>query len=94
MSGSGITMDRLIKMLASQAGRPITNKTNLTGTYDFSLKFAPVENTAVAAGHDSAETTGPSLFTAIQEQLGLKLESSKGPVEVLVIDAVSKPTEN
>jgi uncharacterized protein (TIGR03435 family) len=93
MSGSGITMDRLINMLAAQAGRPIINKTNLTGTYDFSLKFAPVANTATSRD-SAAEPTGPSLFTALQEQLGLKLESSKGPVEVLVIDSVSKPTEN
>jgi uncharacterized protein (TIGR03435 family) len=93
MSGSGISIDRLISMLGPQAGRPIINKTNLTGTYDFSLKFVPVANTA--AGLDSnAEPTGPSFFTALEEQLGLKLESSKGPVEVLVIDSVQKPSEN
>jgi uncharacterized protein (TIGR03435 family) len=97
MSGSGVSIDRLVGLLASQVGRPIIDKTNLAGTYDFSLKFAPPQPTSVAAGAnaDSAtEPVGPSLFTAIQEQLGLKLESTKGPVEVLVIDSVQKPTEN
>jgi uncharacterized protein (TIGR03435 family) len=94
MSGSGITMDRLISMLASQAGRPIINKTDLTGTFDFTLKFAQAANTATAGGDSVVEPTGPSLFTAIQEQLGLKLESAKAPVEVLVIDSVQRPSEN
>ncbi len=93
MSGSGITMQRLVSMLASRAGRPMIDRTNLTGTYDFNLKFAP--SAAPTAGPDSAtEPIGPSLFTAIQEQLGLRLESGKGPIEVLVIDSVSKPSEN
>jgi uncharacterized protein (TIGR03435 family) len=95
MSGSGITMDRLITMLASQAGRLIINKTNLAGTYDFSLKFAPAANAVRPDGVQApAEPVGPSLFTAIQDQLGLRLESAKGPVEVLVIDSVQRPTEN
>ena len=94
MSGSGITISRLINMLAGQAGRPIIDKTNLTGQYDVILKFAPVQNVIATSGEPGAEPSGSSLFTALQEQLGLKLESSKGPVEVLVIESVSKPTEN
>jgi uncharacterized protein (TIGR03435 family) len=94
MSGSGITIARLTNMLSGPAGRPIIDKTNLTGQYDLTLKFAPVQNVTVGGGDPSTEPIAPSLFTALQEQLGLKLESAKGPVEVLVIDSVSKPSEN
>ena len=93
MSGSGMTISRLANMLSGPAGRPIIDKTNLSETYDFVLKFAPVQN-LTTAGDPGADTSGPSLFTALEEQLGLKLESSKGPVEVLVIDSLSKPSEN
>ena len=90
MSGSGISISRLINMLSGRVDRPIIDRTNLTETYDLTLKFAPY-----AAALDSAtEPIGPSIFTAIQEQLGLKLESAKGPVEVLVIDKAEKPMEN
>ena len=69
------------RTLAPLAGRSIVDKTGLTGVYDAELTW-----------NDSEE--GPSLFTAIQEQLGLKLESQRGPVDVLVIDSVEHPTED
>jgi uncharacterized protein (TIGR03435 family) len=69
------------------------DKTNLPGKFDFTMKWSQRALTPIAAD-SSNESLGPDIFTAIQEQLGLKLESSKGPVEVLVIDSVSKPTEN
>jgi uncharacterized protein (TIGR03435 family) len=72
-------------------GLPIVDKTGLKGLFDFQMQFAP--ETLSTAGSPS-DPCGPSLFTALQEQLGLKLESSKGPVEVLVVDSVSRPTEN
>jgi uncharacterized protein (TIGR03435 family) len=64
--------------------------------FDISLQFAlETLSAAAAAGPPSpADPSGPSLFTAIQDQLGLKLEAAKGPVEVLVIDSVQKPSEN
>ena len=68
-----------VRTLAPITGRSVVDKTRLTGVYDGELMW-----------NDSEE--GPSLFTAIQEQLGLKLESTKGPVDVLVIDHVEKPT--
>jgi len=92
MSGSGMTISRIANMLSGPAGRPIIDKTNLSETYDFVLKFAPVQN--LTAGDPGADSSGPSLFTALEEQLGLKLESAKGPVEILVIDSVQKPSEN
>jgi uncharacterized protein (TIGR03435 family) len=66
--------------------RKILDQTGLTGRYDLTLKWASVD--------DPRESDGPSLFSAIQEQLGLKLESTKGRVPVLVIDHVEKPSPN
>jgi uncharacterized protein (TIGR03435 family) len=90
LSASGATIDHLIDMLASRIGRPIIDKTDLTGKYDFALKFAPYNINAPPP----ADPVGPDVFTAIQEQLGLKLEAGKGSVQVLVIDNVQKPTVN
>jgi len=73
------------------SGRMVVDRTGLTGAWDFELNFA-VE----ARGPDAppADPNAPSLFTAIQEQLGLKLEPTKGPVDVLVIDGIEKPVED
>jgi uncharacterized protein (TIGR03435 family) len=78
-------------------GRTIIDKTGLTSVYDFTLQFMPDDGAvAPSAGFASREEdpTLPSIFTAIQEQLGLKLESGKGPVEVIVIDHVERPSGN
>ena len=73
-------------MLASPIDRPVFDKTGIEGLYDFNLKFAP---------NGVADSTLPDLFTALQEQLGLKLESAKIPIQTLVIDHIDKlPTEN
>lgn len=71
--------------------KPIVNKTNLTGSYDVELRWTPE---SVAMRTDASEQTAPDIFTAIQEQLGLKLLPSKGPVRVLVIDSAEKPSDN
>ena len=71
--------------------RVVLDKTGLTGRYDFSLQWTPDDSPSDAPVPDSS---GGSLFTALQEQLGLKLEPQKGPVEVLVIDHVARPSEN
>ena len=76
--------------LQELVGRPVVDRTGLTGTYDFYVRFA-------AAGLDAASpnaTNQPSIFTALQEQLGLRLEAARGPVEMLVIDSVERPTPN
>jgi uncharacterized protein (TIGR03435 family) len=72
------------------------DKTALKGLYDFTLQWTPELGQGSAAGPDapSADSSGPSIFTAIQEQLGLRFESAKGPVEVIVIDHVERPSEN
>jgi uncharacterized protein (TIGR03435 family) len=82
--------------LSQQLGRTVLNQTGLTANYDFTLNWTP----DTPAGPDGpkdppgADPNGPTLFTALQETLGLKLESTKGPVEVLVIASVEKPVEN
>lgn len=84
------TMQRFAEFLTDEAGRPVVDKTALSGAYDMTLDWA-VDNSANAS--DTAN--GPSLFTALQEQLGLKLESTKGPVETIVVDRAERtPTEN
>jgi uncharacterized protein (TIGR03435 family) len=70
-------------------GRPAVDRTGLTGRYDFQLKWTADESKAPTDG-----SAPPGMFTAIQEQLGLKLEPAKAPVEVLVVDAVQRPGAN
>lgn len=88
VSAQHVTMDRFAELLAGRLDRPVVNMTSLTGTYDIELKWTP---DAAAAGDD----LGPSVFTAIQEQLGLRLDARKVPTEVLVIDRAERsPIEN
>jgi uncharacterized protein (TIGR03435 family) len=85
----------LAQAFSGPAGRMVVERTGLTGAWDFELNYA-ADGRGAPGGADAApaDLNAPSLFTAIQEQLGLKLESTKGPVEVLVIDSVERPTEN
>ncbi len=87
---TGVTTKGLATTLSGQMGRDVVDKTGLTGSYDFTLTWMSDDLSAAQA--DTA--SGPTLFTAVEEQLGLKLVSAKGPVEVLVIDGVEKPGEN
>jgi bla regulator protein blaR1 len=89
--------------LSMNLGRPIVDQTDLKGRYDFTLEWtpAPGEGDPEAFGlapqaqiAPLADSNGPSIFTALEEQLGLKLESQKGPVEIVVIDHVERPSEN
>lgn len=78
--------------VAAQVGHPVTNATGLKGKYDFILSW---EASALRTQGDDSSTTGPDLFRALQEQLGLKLDSKKAPIEVLVVDHIERfPTEN
>jgi uncharacterized protein (TIGR03435 family) len=78
-----MTLNVLTSNLSSLTKRVVEDRTGLTGRFDYSLDWAR---------SDSADTSKPSIFTALQEQLGLKLESTRGPVEVLVVDRVEPPT--
>jgi bla regulator protein blaR1 len=86
-------------MAQEQAGRTVIDKTGLTGKYDMVLQWTPDESQAIRPGPDAppaspSDSALPSIFTALQEQLGLKLESQKGPVQIFVIDRAEKPSEN
>jgi uncharacterized protein (TIGR03435 family) len=84
------TMTKLAQDLAGYLDRPVTDDTGLEGSYSFDLEWSPDES-----GTDAGETSLPSIFVAVQLQLGLKLEPEKGPVEFLVIDHIERvPTEN
>ena len=84
VTGRKTTMTYLALMLVLETRRPVVDHTGISGEYNFDIEFAPLESSAAAA----------SIFTAIQEQLGLKLQSARAPVEVLVIDHAEHPTMN
>lgn len=79
--------------VGTMVGRPVVDKTGLTGAYNFSLVFAFDRGVDAAATNDTGPAR-PTIFTALQEQLGLKLEPARGPVETLVIDHIERPPEN
>jgi uncharacterized protein (TIGR03435 family) len=85
MTATNAPMLYLSSNLGNQLSRTVIDKTGLQGKYDWTLVWDP---------DPSADSTSPSLFTAVQEQLGLKLDPQKGPVETLVIDSVEHPSEN
>lgn len=99
---SGQPIAQLATLLGNQLGRPVIDKTGLTGGYDFELSFMPDAGRGGAVGTPppgapplpAIDPDAPSLFTALQEQLGLKLEADRGPVDVVVIDSVEPPTED
>jgi uncharacterized protein (TIGR03435 family) len=99
MTAVSVPLANIVPMLARMLGRTVVDKTGLTGKYDISLEWTPDESQTALLPPDApkpppGETQGPSIFTALQEQLGLKMESQKGPVEMLVIDLTEKPSEN
>jgi bla regulator protein BlaR1 len=104
LSGQGVALDMLTRTLSSQLGRTVIDRTGLKGNFDFKLTWTPDPGQSTTPlggappqGADAPpppDPNGPSVYTALQEQLGLRLESQKGPVEMLVIDRVEKPSEN
>ena len=91
----GVLMEDLARFgLSSRVGRTVVNRTGLAGRYDLDLEFSPTG--PLQASPDAADAggaTGPSVFTALQEQLGLKLQAEKGPIDVLVVDRAEHPVE-
>jgi len=104
INGQGVELSFLASVLSQQLGRTVLDKTGLTGNYDLALKWTPEQGEGMMMGGpgggpppDGAppvDASGPSIFTALQEQLGLKLEATKAPAEVLTIDHVERPSEN
>jgi len=74
----------LAKTLSGIVGAPVQDQTGLTGSHDFQLEWSP----------DPSIDSGPSIFSAVQEQLGLRLEAGKGPVNIMIIDHVEHATPN
>jgi uncharacterized protein (TIGR03435 family) len=87
---TNVSMNDFALMMLYEVERPMVDQTGLKGRYDFNLKFTKDEQAAAAP----AANTAPGLFTAIQEQLGLKLDAVKAPAPVLVVDAVERPSAN
>lgn len=87
LSGHGIAIESLIYSLSGVVGRLIVDKTGLAGKYDITLNWSMEDAPA-------SSDPGPSIFTALQEELGLKLESTKAPVDTIVVEHLDKPSEN
>jgi uncharacterized protein (TIGR03435 family) len=105
LTGTNINIGLLANILSRQRelGRLVIDQTGLKGNYDWTLKWTPDQGVPMFKGPDGGEpsadarppdSSGPSIFTALEEQLGLKLESRKGPIETLVIDSIERPSEN
>ncbi len=101
ITGKQMDLAALVMNLSNQLGRQVIDKTELKGKYDIELTWTPDETQSgfgsFGAGGPppppaSSETAGPSLFSALQEQLGLKLESQKGPVPMIIVDSIEKPS--
>jgi bla regulator protein blaR1 len=102
MTAKAVPLSMLTGQLTVSSGRPVFDKTGLTGVYDFTLQYAPMLNGAAvppngsAAGTDTAmpQSNGPSFQDAIEERLGLKLVPSRGMIQLIVVDHVERPSAN
>lgn len=101
LTGTSAPVDMIANAMSDSVGRPVVDKTGLSGKFDWKLEWTPdagqLQPKAPGQTQEAApapDLSGPSLFTALQEQLGLKLESQKGPAPILVIDKVEKPSAN
>jgi uncharacterized protein (TIGR03435 family) len=103
LTAQAVPLTTLANMLSQQLHRTVLDKTGLTGKYDLELTWTPEQGAdpmfkgaegSPQRGDAAPDSSGPSIFTALQEQLGLRLQSAKGPVETLVIDHVEMPSEN
>jgi uncharacterized protein (TIGR03435 family) len=94
--GNTVSLAMLANVLSRQVGRPVVDRTGITDYFDFTLEFSGDARSANGPPVPEPKAVGeaPSIFTALQEQLGLKLESTRAPVDVLVIDKVAQPSEN
>jgi uncharacterized protein (TIGR03435 family) len=95
MPGRHATMSELASVMQRAAlDRPVVDKTGLSARYDFDLEFAPDESQFGGMLGNSGDPAKPGLFAAIQEQLGLRLEATRGPIDTLVVDQVERPSAN
>jgi len=96
--GTGVTLTMFANALSGYVGRNVVDRTGIAGSFDFELTFDPSSTArnppGAVPGPPVRDDTAPSIVTALQEQLGLKLESTRGPIDVLVIDQAERPTPN
>jgi uncharacterized protein (TIGR03435 family) len=95
--GHHVTIASLVDVLSRSyfgLDRQVYDKTSLTGNYDFTLTFEPLQPSRASSNSESEPSGRPSIFAALQEQLGLKLDSTTGPVKTLVVEHVERPSEN
>lgn len=90
MVGQGLPIEIVVESLSSVLGRPVKDATGLRGFYDFRLQWTPDDIDPNSTGADG----GPSLFAALQEQLGLRLEAGRGPVDAFTVESAMQPSEN
>ena len=90
------SLQALADHLSNDVGRPVVDETGLMGQYDFKLVWTPDSEVSLGTppAGVSSSGAGPSIFTALTEQLGLRLESTKGPVQIYAVEKVERPTEN
>jgi bla regulator protein blaR1 len=101
LNGRGVALQTIAEVLSAQLDRPVRDQTGLHGRYDIKIEWTPDPGLGGplgvsppgGGGSPPSDPDKPSLFTALQEQLGLQLESRRGPVEIIVIDRVEKPSE-
>jgi uncharacterized protein (TIGR03435 family) len=91
-----LSMGRIADWLSESRGvdRPVIDRTGLKGGYYIKIQWVPEQRHAEMGSAPSPGPSGPSIYTALQQQLGLKLVPKKGPVEFLVIDHIERPSEN
>ena len=91
-----VTMGQIASSLNGMGilGRPVVDQTGLSGTFDFSLEFTPEMPNGVRPGETQSDSSEPTFLTALTDQLGLKLQSQKGPVHLIIVDHVEHPSEN
>lgn len=94
--GDAVSMNQLASALALPSGRIVIERTGLTGYYDFDLDWSPGQEQVLQPGAPSptVDPSAPPIFTAVREQLGLRLEGSRAPIDVVVIDSAEAPTPN
>ncbi len=93
LTGYGVNIKMLTDVLGRTLQRPVVDETGVAGTFDMKLEWKP-DVAPPGPKDDSAELDGSSIFTALQEQLGLRLEAKKGPVTIYVVEKVGHPTDN
>ena len=94
LSGKGLTMPRLCQILSSLVERPVIDETGVAGAFDVEMKFSRDRATADAAAAKDVGTDTPAIFTAVKEQLGLRLNARKGMADTWVVVRAEKPGEN